>query len=571
MSWPNLLQYAVFLLIVALLVKPTGTYLALVFEGEKTLLDPLLRPVERLLFRLFGIDATEQMDWKRYALCFTLFGLLGTLLLYSLLRFQSVLAGSSSAYLTTPLTPDLAANTAISFATTTTWQAYGGESTMTYLSQMVGLCAQNFLAGAAGLALGIAFIRGLVRQQTEMLGNFWVDIVRATLWVLLPLSLLGGIVLVWQGVPLNFDAYTPITTLEGRQQIIAQGPVAALEFIKNLGTNGGGFFNVNAAHPYENPTPLTNFLEMLAIVVLPAAFTHTFGRLIGRPKEGWVLFGVMTALFLAGLLACGWVEQTDNPRIAALVSSVSSPPSGNLEGKEIRFGIGGSVLGAIATSNGATGSYNSMHDSYLPLGGAVPLVNMLLGEIIYGGLGTGLYSIIIVQVVALFLAGLMVGSVPEYLGKRIGVAEVKLVALYTLLGPMVVLILTALAVVTAGGKAGLTTNDGFHGLTEILYAYISSFANNGQNFAGLSANSTFYNLTTSFAMIIGRYGQGVVALALAAQFAKQVRRPFTSGSLPTATVQFAGFLIATIFIVGGLSYFPVLALGPFAEHIRLSR
>ncbi|AGY58958.1 potassium-transporting ATPase subunit KdpA [Gloeobacter kilaueensis] len=567
MSGANLLQYGIFLLVVALLVQPVGTYLALVFEGEKTLLDPLLRPVERWLLRLFGVDISEQMDWKRYALCFVLFGLGGSLVLYGLLRLQSVLPGGPASYLTTPLTPDLASNTAISFATTTTWQAYGGETTMSYISQIVGLSAQNFLAGAAGLAVGIAFIRGLARQQSTELGNFWVDIVRASLWVLLPLSLAGGLVLVWQGVPLNFDPYTAVTTLEGRQQVIAQGPVAALEFIKNLGTNGGGFFNVNAAHPYENPTSLSNFLEMLAIVVLPAALTCTFGRLIGRPREGWMLFGVMTVLFLLGLLACGWIEQANNPQIAALANIL---PDGNLEGKEVRFGIGGSVLGAITTSNGATGSYNSMHDSYLPLGGAVPLVNMLLGEIIYGGLGTGLYSLIVVQVVALFVASLMVGIVPEYLGKRIGIVEIKLVALYIVLGPLAVLSLTALAVSTAEGRAGLVTNSGFHGFSEILYAYSSSFANNGQNFAGLNANSPFYNLTTAIAMMLGRFGQGVIALALAGQFAKQVRRPATSGSLPSATPQFAGFLIAVILITGGLSYFPVLALGPIAEHVRLN-
>jgi potassium-transporting ATPase potassium-binding subunit len=461
----------------------------------------------------------------------------------------------------------LAFNTAISFATTTTWQAYGGETTMSYFSQIAGLTVQNFLAGAGGLAVGIAFIRGLARQNADTLGNFWVDLVRGLLWILLPLSIIGSLILVWQGVPANFLAYTQVSTPEGGSQIIAQGPVAVLEFIKNLGTNGGGFFNANGAHPFENPTPFSNFLEMLAIVVLPAALTNVFGRMVGRPRQGWILLWTMTVLFAAGLFFNGWFEQQGNPLISN--NGAVTQSAGNMEGKETRFGVGGSALAAIATSNGATGSYNSMHDSFTPMGGGIPLVNMLLGEIIFGGLGTGLYSILIVALIGLFIAGLMIGRTPEYLGKRIGIPEIKLIMLYTLAAPLVILSLTALALVTSGGLAGLTTNDGAHGFTEILYAYTSAFANNGQNFAGLSANSIFYNLTTAVAMIVGRFGLAIPALTLAGQFAAQGRRPVTLGTLPTDGWEFGILLGATALIVGGLSFFPALALGAILEHLQM--
>jgi K+-transporting ATPase ATPase A chain len=386
--------------------------------------------------------------------------------------------------MTTPMTPDLAANTAVSFATTTTWQAYAGENTMSYFSQLL-LAGQNFLGGAAGLAVGIAFIRGYAREKSAELGNFWAISSVRPCGVLLPVSLLGSVFLIAQGVPMNFLTYTIAHTVEGGTQTIAQGPVAVLEFIKNLGTNGGGFFNVNGAHPFENPTPSTNFVELLAIVVIPAAFTQTFGRMVGRRRDGWVNFWTMTALFVAGLLVCNWAETNALP---ALVNEVVG---GNMEGKEVRFGTGGSALAAVVTSNGATGSYNSMHDSFQPLGVAVPLLNMLLGEIVYGGLGTGLYSMIFVALVALFLGGLIVGRSPEHLGKQIGPPEMKIIAIYTLIGPVTLLALTALAVVTNAGRAGLTTNTGVHGFTEILFAYASAFANNGQSMAGLSANNIF--------------------------------------------------------------------------------
>jgi K+-transporting ATPase ATPase A chain len=573
MSPSSLLQYVLFLAVVAVLVKPVGIYLWRVFTGQWTLLDRVLRPAERLIYRLTGIDADRQMNGKQYAIAFVLFSLAGTLLLYAILRVQSLLPGAEHAYLTTPLTPQLALNTAISFSTTTTWQAYAGESTMSYVSQVVGLAAQNFLAGAAGLAVGVAFLRGFAAQRTQQLGSFWVDLVRAMLWVMLPISLVGSIFLIWQGVPMNFQPYTHATTLEGAGQIIAQGPVAALAFIEELGTNGGGFFNANAAHPFQNPTPLTNFVEMLAIVVLPAALTYTFGRMINRQREGWLLLWVMMALFAAGLLLGGIAEQHGNPQVIAgahvTQAASSTQPGGNMEGKDERFGIGGSVLTAVATSNGATGATNSSHDSYTPLGGLVPLTNMLLGEMIFGGLGTGLYSILFVALLGLFITGLMVGRTPEYVGKKIGEHELKLIAVYTLIGPAAVLLLTALAVVNSGGLAGLTTNSGAHGLTEIFYAYTSSFANNGQAFAGLRANSPFYNISTAVVMLLGRFGLAIPALVLAQRFALQPSRKPTQGTLPTDTLLFGLIIIGTALIVVALTYLPAVALGPIVEHVQL--
>jgi len=475
--------------------------------------------------------------------------------------------------MTTPMKPDLAMNTAVSFATTSTWQAYGGENTVSYFSQIVGLTVQNFLAGAAGLAVGVAFIRGLARDRAETLGNFWVDLVRSILWVLLPLSIIGALALAWQGVPMNFHSYTQATALDGSRQTIAQGPVAALEIIKNLGTNGGGFFNANGAHPYENPTPLANLIEMLAIAVLPAAFTRTYGLMVGRLRHGWVLYGVMVFLFTVGLLICGWAEQHGNPLLPHELNTSASAAQagGNMEGKEVRFGITSSVLTAVTTSNGATGSYNSMHDSYTPIGGMVPLINMLLGEMTFGGLGTGIYSIIMVALIALFLAGLMIGRTPAYLGKRIRAPESKMLMLYLLAGSISILLFTALAVSTKAGLAGLVTNTGTHGFTAILFAYASANANNGQNFAGLNANSTFYNLTTAITMMVGRFGLAIPALALAGLFAAQQPTPDSAGTLPTNSWSFAILLTLTALIVSAISYFPALALGPILEHLTIMR
>jgi K+-transporting ATPase ATPase A chain len=568
----SVVQYVLFVAIVTILVKPLGGYMERVFSRKRTLLDRLCLPVERIIYRLTTVDPNVEMTFKQYVTCFVLFSLAGTLLLYAILRMQHFLPWYFPRYHTTPLSPDLAANTAISFSTTTTWQAYAGENTMSYFSQMVGLCAQNFLAGAAGLAVGIAFIRGFARQLSDTLGNFWVDLTRALLWVLLPGALLGALLLVGQGVPMNFRPYAVATTLEHAQQVIPQGPVAALEIIKNLGTNGGGFFNANGAHPYENPTPLTNFIEMLAIALLPAALTNTFGRMVGQPRQGWLLYCVMLLLFGCGLVFVHHFEQRGDRQLAGVDFRSSRVQSGgNMEGKEVRFGIGGSTLTAVVTSNTATGSYNSMDDSYTSLGGMVLLVNMLLGEVVFGGLGTGLYSMVMAAAIAVFLAGLMVGRTPEYLGKKIGSAENKMIMLYALAAPLFVLPLTATAVSTRLGLAGLTTNTGPHGFTAILFAYTSCLANNGQNFAGLSANTPFYNLTTAFAMMVGRFGLAIPALALAALLGRQRSTPSSSGTLPTHSFSFGVLLTTCLITIVALSYLPALALGPVLERLLFGR
>jgi K+-transporting ATPase ATPase A chain len=568
----SVIQYVLFVAVVTVLVKPLGGYMERVFSRQRTSLDRLCLPVERLVYRITAVDPNVEMTGKEYATCFVLFGFAGTLLLYAILRMQQFLPWFFPQYHTTPLSPDLALNTAISFSTTTTWQAYAGENTMSYFSQMVGLCAQNFLAGAAGLAVGIAFIRGLARKLSDTLGNFWVDLTRALLWILLPGALIGALLLVWQGVPMNFRSYVVVTTVEGAQQVIPQGPVAALEIIKNLGTNGGGFFNANGAHPYENPTPLTNFLEMLAIVLLPAALTNTFGRMVGQPRQGWLLYYVMGLLFVCGLAFVHHFEQRAIPHIGNVDFRNSRLQSGgNMEGKEVRFGVGGSTLTAVVTSNTATGSNNSMHDSYTSLGGMVLLVNMLLGELVFGGLGSGLYSMVMAAAIAVFLAGLMVGRTPEYLGKKIGPAENKMIMLYALAAPLVVLPLTAIAVSTRAGLAGLTVNTGPHGFTGILFAYTSCFANNGQSFAGLSANTSFYNLTTAFAMMVGRFGLAIPALALADLFGRQRITPSSSGTLPTHSFSFGVLLTTCLIIMVALSYLPALALGPLLERLLFGR
>jgi K+-transporting ATPase ATPase A chain len=570
MNLPNLLQYVLFMSLVIACVRPVGVYLFQVFNNQKTWLDPVLCPFERLIYRAAGIDPKSEMDWKQYAFAFTVFGIIGAVFLFALLLAQRCLPWVDPAYQNTPMTLDLALNTAVSFATTTTWQAYGGETTMSYFSQIVGLTTQNFLAGGAGLAVGIAFMRGLTRQKTQFLGNFWVDLTRSILWVLLPSAIIGSVFLVWQGVPMNFNPYTTVTTVEGATQTIAQGPVAALESIKNLGTNGGGFFNVNGAHPYEDPTPLTNFLEMLMIIIIPASLTYTLGRMVNKQTQGWLIFWVMTVLFTAGLVLTEKAEQGAIPQITAMgvdMQASDLQPGGNMEGKEARFGIHGSVLVTEVTSNTSTGSYNSMLDSYTPLGGMVPLVNMMLGEIIYGGLGTGLFSMIILVLVSVFMGSLMVGHTPQYLGKQLTILETKLIAIYTVAGVTTLLLLTAVAVTTVAGLAGVSINAGLHGFTEILFSYASSLANNGMNMASLNANSVFYNLTTAFAMLVGRFGLGVLALALAGSFAEQGRRVVSSGTLTTDTPTFAILLLATILLLTAICYLPALALGPVIEHL----
>ena len=561
-------QYFLFLVIVSVLVKPLGGYIERVFARRPTVLDRVCLPIERIIYRITAVDQKAEMAGIEYATCFVLFSLVGTFLLYVILRMQRFLPWFFPQYHTTPLSPDLALNTAVSFSTTTTWQAYAGENTMSYFSQMIGLCAQNFLAGAAGLAVGIAFIRGTARELSDTLGNFWVDLTRSLLWILLPGALIGALVLVCQGVPMNFHHYTIATGLEGARQVIPQGPVAALEIIKNLGTNGGGFFNANGAHPYENPTPLSNFLEMLSIVLIPAALTNTFGRMVHQTRQGWLFYRVMVLFFCFGLLFVHHFEQRMNSAFDNLDMKHSRRQSGgNMEGKEVRFGIGGSTLTAVVTSNTATGSYNSMHDSYTSLGGMVLLVNMLLGELIFGGLGSGLYSMVMATTIAVFLAGLMVGRTPEYLGKKIGPAENKMIVLYALAAPLFILPLTAIAVSTKAGLSELTVNSGPHGFTEILFAYTSCFANNGQTFAGLNANTPFYNLTTVLAMLAGRFGLAIPALGLATRFGRQRNTPTTSGTLPTHSFLFGVLLSACLVIMVAMSYLPALALGPVLERL----
>src|ERR1017187_6126841 len=461
MRW---LEYLVFLALVVGLARPVGLYLARVFERKPTFLDPALRPAESLLYRLLGIHRGQEMSAGVYTLCFLLFSAVSTGGLFLLLLAQHWLPGGpADRFLTTPMTADLAANTAISFSTTTTWQAYGGETTLRYLTQLVGLVSQNFLAGAAGLAVGIAFIRGFARDRSATVGNFWVDLVRGLLWVLLPLSLVGSVILIWQGVPANLAPYTDVHTLEGAIQTIAQGPVAALEFIRNLGTNGGGFFNANGAHPYENPTALSNFVEMLAIVMVPAALCYTFGSMTGQRRHGWLLYGVMTLLFALGLARVHWAQNAGNPalmRAAAprTFATSNSAWTGNTEGKEVRFGTSGTTLAVVATSNGATGSTAATPDSLSPLGGGIAFFNMLLGEVTYGGLGTGLISMILAALLAVFVGGLMIGRAPAYLGNQIGITEMKLIVVYMLIGGLVILPLTAVALMSLAGRAGLTTN-----------------------------------------------------------------------------------------------------------------
>jgi K+-transporting ATPase ATPase A chain len=561
MHW---LEYVLFLAIVVALASPVGRYLARVCERQPTLLDRVLRPVESFLYRLFGVRPEQEMSTSVYIISFLMFGASCIIVLFLVLMLQRWLPGGpADSYLTTPMTADLAANTAVSFTTTTTWQAYAGENTLRYLAQVFGLVAQSFLAGAAGLAVGFAFIRGFARERSATLGNFWVDLIRSVLWVILPLALLGSLFLISQGVPLNIAPYAKVHTLEGTTQIIPQGPVAALEFIKNLGTNGGGFFNANGAHPYANPTPLTNFVGLLAITVLPASLVIAFGHIVSKPRAAWTLLIVMVALFVSGLTVCNCAEMSSPPQLAGL-----HIVGGNMEGKEVRFGVGESTLTAVVTSNTSTGSFNSMHGSYQPIGVLVPLFFMLLGEVVFGGLGTGVYSIVMAALVGVFLGGLMVGRTPVYLGKKISTRETRWIALYALLTPMVVLVLTAVAVVTNAGRAGLVTNSGPRGFTEILFAYASCTANNGQTMAGLNANSHFYNGTTVIAMLAGRYGLAALALALAGRFAAQRLLPTSSGSLPNDTPTFGALVFGTILLGGALCFLPALALGPLTEFFR---
>jgi potassium-transporting ATPase potassium-binding subunit len=570
MTANGLLQIILYFAVLLALIKPLGLYMARVFNGERTFLDPVLRPVERLIYRLSGVDPGQEQHWTTYTAAMLMFNLAGVVLLYALQRLQHVLPLNPQDF--APPSPDSAFNTAVSFTSNTNWQSYAGESTMSYLSQMAGLTVQNFVSAATGIALAIALIRAFARHSAQTLGSFWVDMVRTTLWVLLPLSLVLALVLVWQGVPQNLQAYVDATTVEGASQTIAQGPVASQEAIKMLGTNGGGFFNANSAHPYENPTPLSNFLELLSILVIGAALTYTFGHMVGDTRQGWALFAAMMAVCLLGLGVAYWAESAGNPafdRLGVDTAVSGAQSGGNMEGKEVRFGIANSVIWATATTAASNGSVNSMHDSYTPLGGLIPLVNIQLGEVIVGGVGSGLYGILLFAILAVFVAGLMVGRTPEYLGKKIEAKEVKMTVLALILVlPIGILGFTALGAVHPEGLKG-PLNAGPHGFSEILYVYTSGTGNNGSAFAGISANTFFYNLTNGLTMLIGRYLFIVPMMAVAGSLVVKKVVPPSAGTFPTNGGTFVALLVSVILIMGGLIFFPALSLGPIVEHLLM--
>ncbi len=569
MLWNAVLQTGLFTVILALVSVPIGLYMARVFADERTFLDPVLRPVERLIYRLCGVYPATEMTWAEYSIAVVWFSLAGMVLLYALERLQGFLPLNPQGF--GAIAADLAFNTAASFTTNTNWQAYSGEQAMSYLTQMAGLAFHNFVSAATGIAVAIAVIRGFVRRSARTLGNFWFDLVRATLWILLPLSIVLALILVWQGVPQNFSPYVHVHTLEGKEQVIAQGPVASQESIKELGTNGGGFFSANSAHPYENPTALTNLLQMLAIFAIGAGLTHTFGKMVGDRRQGWALFAAMAFLFIAGAGFAIWAEQAGNPLLSHLgvdQAASAAQSGGNMEGKEVRFGIVNSALFATITTDASCGAVNGMHDSYTPLGGLVPLLNMQIGEVIFGGVGSGLYGILVMAVLAVFIAGLMVGRTPEYVGKKIEAREMKLAMLYVLIFPAVILIGTAIGASIQPGL-GAIANPGPHGLTEILYAYTSGTANNGSAFAGLSVNSVFYNYTMGLAMLLGRFMMMIPALAMAGSLAAKKSVPPGAGTFPTTGAIFVVLLVGTILIVAALTFFPADALGPIVEHFAM--
>jgi potassium-transporting ATPase potassium-binding subunit len=565
----SIIQLAVYFILVTAISVPLGLYMARVFSNERTFLDPVLSPVERLIYKICGINPEVEMGWAGYAIAMLAFSLISMIFLYALQRLQYYLPLNPQGLAGVP--PGLAFNTAASFTTNTNWQAYSGEQTLSYLTQMVGLTSHNFLSAAAGIAMAAAVIRGFARRSAKTIGNFWVDLTRTTLWVLLPLSLIFALVLVWQGVPDNFSPYVNATTLEGASQSIAEGPVASQEIIKELGTNGGGFMNANSSHPYENPTPLTNLLEMLAIFAIGAGLTHTFGKMVGDRKQGWALFAVMAILFLAGAAPAIWAEQHGNPqfsRIGIDQHASETQSGGNMEGKEVRFGIVESAMWATATTDTSCGAVNSMHDSYTPLGGLVPLINMQLGEVIFGGVGSGLYGIIVMAVLAVFIAGLMVGRTPEYLGKKIEAREMKLAMLYVLIFPAVILIPAAIGAVIPAGLSSIS-NPGPHGFSQILYAFTEAGANNGSAFAGLNANVPFYNVTMAFVMLLGRFMMAIPALAIAGSVAAKKTTAASAGTFPTDGVPFVFLLIGVIIIVGALTFFCADALGPIVEQLLM--
>src|SRR6266478_1849764 len=565
------LQIALFSLIVIAITRPFGGYMTRVFAGEWTPLSPLLRPVERLVYWCCGVDETEEQTWRTYAVSMLLFSLVGFASLYALMRLQAMLPFNPAGQST--VEEGLAFNTAMSFNTNTNWQSYVPETTMSYLVQMAGLTVHNFVSAATGIALAIALIRGFARRSAKGIGNFWVDLTRTTLYILLPISIVVGLFYVWQGMPQNIGPYVDATTLEGAKQTIAQGPVASQEAIKILGTNGGGFLNANSAHPYENPTALTNLVQLLSIFSIGAALTNVLGRMVNDKRQGWAIFAAMAILFLAGVTTSYWSESHGNPAVAAF--NVDSAPSalqagGNMEGKEVRFGPALSALYATVTTDTSCGAVNSMHDSFLPLGGMVPLVDIQLGEVIFGGVGSGLYGMLAFAIVAMFVAGLMVGRTPEYLGKKLEAKEVKMTILALLSLPLSILGWTALATVVPPGLAGIA-NTGPHGFSEILYAFTSGTGNNGSAFAGISANTLFYNTTIAGAMLMGRFIFVIPLLAVAGSLAQKKLLAPSAGTFPTNRPLFVGLLVGVVLIMGGLPYFPAISLGPAVEQVAMNQ
>lgn len=616
---PNgILQILLFFAAILLLTKPLGIYIARVMEGERTLLTPVFKPVERLFYRLFGVKEDQEMKWTTYACAMLMFSVVGLVLTYGLLRLQQFLPWNPQGYGTKQMTPHLAFNTAVSFTTNTNWQNYSPEVTISYFSNMVALAIHNWMSAACGIAIAIALVRGFARRSAQGIGNFWVDVTRCTLYILMPLCLVYALVLVQQGVPQNFNAYTRATTLEGAVQNIAQGPVASQEAIKMLGTNGGGIFNANSAHPYENPTPLTNFLQMVSLLCIGAGLTYTFGKMVGNTKQGWALFAAMSALFLVGVFVAYGAEQKGNPTVASLgvmTQDTGAQTGGNMEGKEVRFGIVNSALFATVTTDASCGAVNSMHDSFTPIGGMVPLSNIMTGEVIFGGVGAGLYGMLMYAIIAVFIAGLMVGRTPEYLGKKIEQYEVKMAMLAVLVLAADILCFTALGsnLNFAPGKDSQTftdaqqadeqkllaatpaagwnlwpgtayggsdtaygatynnvNNSGSHGFSEILYQYTSQTGNNGSAFAGFTGNTAIYNLTGGIAMLIGRFLMIIPLLAIAGSLVKKKFVPETSGTFPTDSATFAVLLVGTVIIVGALTFFPALSLGPIVEHFQMT-
>jgi len=579
MNWNNGIQVILFFLVLLILVKPLGVFMARIYEGKPSVLNLWFGPIEKWIYRISGVRPEKAMSWKEYAVAMMTFNILGIIAVFLLQRFQYHLPFIPSSM--TAVTPDLAFNTAVSFATNTNWQSYSGEMTLSYLTQMLGLTVQNFVSAATGMAILVALIRGFVQKQVETIGNFWVDLVRSTLYILIPLSLFLALILVSQGVVQTFQPNATVPLLqpaknaEGKivsEQVIALGPAASQVAVKQLGTNGGGFFNVNSSHPFENPTSLSNFLELLAILLIPASLCYTFGYMVRDKRQGWALLAAMLIIFIPCLLSCMHIEQNGNPLFDHLgidQRTSTLQPGGNMEGKEARLGITGSVLWATATTAASNGSVNSMHDSYMPLGGLVPMLLMQLGEVVFGGVGSGLYGLLAFVIIAVFIAGLMIGRTPEYLGKKIESYEMKMASLMILIPPILVLGGTAIAVVLPQAKVAVF-NPGPHGFSEILYAFSSAGNNNGSAFAGLSANTVFYNIILGIVMFIARYGLAIPILAIAGSLSVKKIVPTSQGTLPTHTPLFVLFLVMIVVIVGALTFFPALALGPIIEHFLLS-